>query len=308
MIGISQLLHRVFIQPPRVSHGLQVFGLRIESPTALRYETLDEAINRHDLEVTEINEGGSVPTLKLVNKSNSRVFLMAGEQLIGAKQNRVLNTSMMVDAKTETAVPVSCVEQGRWGYRSKAFESHGTSSHSTLRRKMTRSVTESYLACETPHSDQGEVWDEVHRKLGAMGSKSMSGELEQTYLDTRPRLDAILNDLPAPEACNGAVFVLQGKVAGLDLFDQTETLTKLWPKLVRGYAIDALELPSASATVLSYADIESWLKNLDGLQPTPFPSPGLGEDVRFNGKDVVGAGLVVDATPVHMQMFAESRA
>ena len=308
MIAIPQLFHRVSIAPPRSSNGLQVFGLRVETPTVLHYETLDEALNRHDLEVTEITEGGSVPTLRLINKSDSRIFLMAGEQLIGAKQNRVLNTSMMVEGKTETPIPVSCVEQGRWGYRSRAFGSHGTSSHSTLRHKMTRSVTESYLACAAPHSDQGEVWDEVHRKLGAMGSVSMSSELEQTYEDTRPKLDSMLHDLPAPEGCHGAVFVLHGKVAGMDLFDQPETLAKLWPKLVRGYAIDALERADAGAAMLGAADVETWLKKLDGVQPKPFPSPGLGEDVRFNGPDVVGAGLVVEATPVHVQMFAETRA
>lgn len=309
MVAIPQLFHRVHILPPRVSNGLQVFGLRVETPAALHYETLDEALNRHDLEVTEINEGGSVPTLKVINKSDGRIFLMAGEQLIGAKQNRVLNTSIMVEGKTETAIPVSCVEQGRWGYRSKAFGSHGTTSHSTLRRKMTRSVSASYLACAAPRSDQGEVWDEVDRKLDAMGSTSMSCELEQTYLDTRPRLDSILGELPAPESCHGAVFVLHGRVAGLDLFDQPETLTKLWPKLVRGYAIDALEASDNATTAsVSAADVEAWLKKLDGLEPKPFPSPGLGEDVRFNGPDVVGAGLVVEATPIHVQMFAETRA
>jgi hypothetical protein len=308
MIAIPQMFHRVAIQPPRAANGLQVFGLKIEAPGALRYETLDEAMSRHDLEVTEISEGGSVPTLKVINKSEGRIFLMAGEQLIGAKQNRVLNTSMMVEGKTATSIPVSCVEQGRWGYRGKAFGSHGTSSHSTLRRKMTRSVTESYLACATPRSDQGEVWHEVHRKLDAMGSTSMSCELEQTYMDTRPRLDSVLHALPAPEGCNGALFVLHGKVAGLDLFDQSATLAKLWPKLLQSYAIDALEQSPSTAVELSTTDVEEWLKKLDQVQPRPFPSPGIGEDVRFNGPDVVGAGLVVEATPVHVQMFAETRA
>ncbi len=308
MIAIPQLFHRVAIQSPRSSNGLQVFGLRVEAPTALRYETLDEALNRHDLEVTEISEGGSVPTLKLINKSESRIFLMAGEQLIGAKQNRVLNTSMMVEGKTETPIPVSCVEQGRWGYRSRSFGSHGTASHSLLRHKMTRSVSRSYEACAAPHSDQGEVWEEVHRKLGAMGSVSMSGELEQTYEDARPRLESVLSDLPAPDGCHGAVFVLNGKVVGMDVFDQPETLAKLWPKLVRGYAIDALERADAGAAPLTATDVESWLKKLDRVEPKPFPSPGLGEDIRFNGPDVVGAGLVVEATPVHVQMFAETRA
>jgi hypothetical protein len=308
MLSVPELFRHARVAPPRQSAGLQVFGLRVEAPPAAPYETLDEAMGRHDLEVTEVSEGGSVPTLRLVNKSDSRVFLMAGEHLVGAKQNRVLNTSLMVAGHSEVPIPVSCVEQGRWAYRSRGFSSHGSSSHSTLRKKMTRSVTESYLACAAPHSDQGEVWDEVNRKLGAMGSVSGSHALEQTYEDTRPRLDAIEKELTAPAGCNGAVFVLHGRVVGLDLFDRPETLAKLWPKLVRAYAIDALETPEAAATPLDAVAVEAWLKQAEAVEPKSFPSPGLGEDVRLKSADVVGAGLVVEQAPIHVQLFAETRA
>jgi hypothetical protein len=40
-----------------------------------------------------------------------------GEQLVGAKQNRILNMTVLVAAETEVTIPVSCVERGRWGYR-----------------------------------------------------------------------------------------------------------------------------------------------------------------------------------------------
>jgi hypothetical protein len=308
MQSLLSLFQDVRVGAPRQSAGLQVFGLRVESPRTLRYETLDEALNRHDLEVTEISEGGSVPTLKLINKSDSRVFLMAGEQLVGAKQNRVLNTSLMVESKSEVPIPVSCVERGRWAYRGKQFSSTGTSSHSQLRRQMTKSVSASYTACAAPVSDQGEVWREVSRKLGSMGSTSDSCALEQTYADTRPKLEAILNDLPAPEGCNGAVFVLDGRIAGLDLFDQPETLFKLWPKLVGGYAIDALETAGTAGPTLDVTAVQQWLQEAASAAPTAFASPGIGEDVRLEGNHVQGATLVVEKQPVHLQLFAESRA
>ena len=76
---------------------------------------------------------GSVPELLVENMGDIRVLFIEGEELVGAKQNRILNTSILVAAKSKTKIPVSCVEQGRWGYKSKFFGSSGSHSPSKLR-------------------------------------------------------------------------------------------------------------------------------------------------------------------------------
>ena len=143
------------IAEPIERNGLQVFGVRHAHDSSFSYLTLDEALRSDRFTVTEVDEGGEVPTLKVANKSDSMVFLMAGEELIGAKQNRVLNISLMVGADSEVAVPVSCVEAGRWGYRSRKFSSAGTSSHSLLRKMMSAQVAGSYRKRGTPSSARG---------------------------------------------------------------------------------------------------------------------------------------------------------
>ena len=77
---------------------LQVFGLRWNPPTNLDYVTLADALGAGLIEIVEVNEAGSVPNLKVVNRGEQEVLLLAGEILVGAKQNRVLNASMMVPA------------------------------------------------------------------------------------------------------------------------------------------------------------------------------------------------------------------
>jgi hypothetical protein len=64
--------------------------------------------------VTELNAGGSVPELRLENNADLPVLLVDGEELVGAKQNRVLNLTILAPAKRTTVIPVSCVEAGRW--------------------------------------------------------------------------------------------------------------------------------------------------------------------------------------------------
>jgi hypothetical protein len=138
------------------------------------------------LEVTEISEVGSVPTLRVTNKSDLMAFLMAGGQLVGAKRNRVLNVRLMVPPSTSLDIPFSCVEAGHWHRRSAKFASCGSISHGKLRKMMSKQTHLGHRGSGTPTSDQMAVWSEVSRKLSAMGSASPSQALEQ--LDLKPPL------------------------------------------------------------------------------------------------------------------------
>jgi len=283
------------------SGPLRMFSVRWDSPRAATYRTLDEALADQSLRVGEISDGGSVPTLEVENRSNQRVFIMAGEQLVGAKQNRVVNASFMVDAHARMPFPVSCVEQGRWAYRSRNFASAGTSSHASLRYLMNRHAYEGYHRHGSPTSDQGAVWDAVHRVALKTGTSSPTGALHDVYSTAGDRLEAMSNEIAAdPHAC-GAVFACGGRIVGLDLFDQPATLGKLWPKLVRAYAMDALGHEAESPVTRD--QVVTWIDGFSRCAVDSFRSPGIGTDVRFMGRRVIGAMLVVDETPVHVEAF-----
>src|ERR1700688_4615921 len=91
--------------------GLAVFPLFSASDVSVDYLLSDEAIQAGSLTVEEVSEGGSVPNLLVTNQGDSRVLFLEGEELRGAKQNRVLNTSVLIAAHSKTPIPVSCVEQ-----------------------------------------------------------------------------------------------------------------------------------------------------------------------------------------------------
>jgi hypothetical protein len=299
---LQKLLSAVEVLEPQQTDGLAVFGLRWSLADGPAYATLDDALAAGTAEVTEISEGGSVPVLKLINRADTMVFLMAGEQLIGAKQNRVLNASVMAAARSELPIPVSCVEAGRWHYRSPKFLSGGTSSHGLLRKLLSQHAHDSYRTVGSPLSKQGEVWQEVARKLHGVGSASPSSALQQAYEDHAKRLTDLLGTVRVPEGCSGVAFALGGRVVGADLFDRAATLDRLFPKLLRAYALDALEAGDGAAAVTA-AQVRQWLDGAARAKAEPFKSPGLGHDVRLEGDGVVGAALVVDERPVHVELF-----
>src|SRR5262249_7406479 len=154
-------------------------------------------------------------------------------------QNRVLNADVMAAARSELPIPVSCVEAGRWHYRSPKFGSGGTMSHGLLRKMMHKQTHVSYRTVGQPRSDQGAVWKEVDRKLTKLGSVSPSHELQQAYEDHAARLNEALGSLRLPEGCTGVAFACHGRVVAADLFDRPATLGKLWTKLLRSHALDA---------------------------------------------------------------------
>ena len=106
--------------------------------------TLAEAGDR--VQVTEIDEAGSVPNLKVANMADRPLLLLDGEELVGAKQNRILNTTVLVAARTETTIPVRCIEQGRWGYRGRHFAPGDASLFASVRQKKAAWVTRSVRA------------------------------------------------------------------------------------------------------------------------------------------------------------------
>ncbi len=305
MPNVLESLGRAEVTEGRDAAGLQVFSIRWPTGDGHDYATLDEALQEQILHVTEIDAGGQVPTIKVRNKSNRMVFLMAGEELVGGKQNRVLNASMMVPARGEMPIPVTCVERGRWGYKSKQFSSGTTSSHRFLRMMMSKQVSGSYKAVGAPNSDQGAVWSEVDRKMSKMGSSSSSDALHDFFVEHAQKLEALVGNFPLPEGSNGAAFAIDGKIVGADLFDKPGTLKKLWSKLVKSYAADALEEPKEKPAKVDSQRISDWLKSARSAHQHWFDSPGVGKDVRIEGERLVGATLIVDERPVHLELFRE---
>jgi len=273
------------------------------------YLTLDEAMARKKVKITEVSAGGSVPELQFVNGDDRRVFLLDGEELVGAKQNRVLNLSILVAAGKTIVIPVSCVERGRWSYRSREFSSSPRTHHYEGKSLRIRQVTESMKSSGRRSSDQGEVWREIDFKLDQMSMESPTAAMADIYESAAAGLEEYVSAVqPAPGQL-GALFAIDGKPVGLDVFDSPETLRKLLPKLIRSYALDALcRLRSRGGQkkknpAASKRKAEAFLHSVARAEPSTFEGTGEGDDVRLTGQDMCGAALVSEGRVVHLSAF-----
>jgi hypothetical protein len=281
-------------------HGaLAAFPLFLNASIGVDYLLSDEAISAGSVTVEEVSEGGSVPHLLVTNKGDSRVLFLEGEELRGAKQNRVLNTSVLIAAHSRAPIPVSCVEQGRWSYRSKHFVSEGSHSSSKLRRFLKRSVSDSLKAGLGHSSDQGAVWQEVSRQMKSLRSTSSTAAMADTYMAHSSRLAEYREHLKYVAGASGLAVAIGTKVVALDVFDKPATCQKVWDRLLSGVVMDALEAGDVQRQA-DRKDVEELLTRLQASSWTPARAVCEGEEFRSDpGPQTHASALVCGGVVLH---------
>jgi hypothetical protein len=307
MLKIANALKSVRIGDPMAYGNMTIFPLFGSSTVAADYLTLDEALEKKCSEITEVSEGGSVPELKFINSGNRNVFLLDGEELIGAKQNRILNLSILVAAGKTIIIPVSCVEAGRWHHRSRGFSSAPRTHYAEGRARKMAQVSASMLSTGKRRSDQSEVWNSISAKSSRFAVASETSAMSDIYEKEEARLEDYVKSFSPEAGQSGALFAIGGRIVGMDLFDSADTLKKLIPKLLRSYGLDALDRtlskPSKNQAQCTPAEADAFLKSLSEAEGEEFPAVGEGVDIRASGHNLTGAALAVDNRIVHLSAF-----
>jgi ARG/rhodanese/phosphatase superfamily protein len=288
---------------PRAHANLAVFPLWAPASVDRPYMTLEEGLSSGRVRVTEVSREGSVPELCLVNEADRPVLLLDGEELRGAKQNRVLNLTILAPAGKTIVVPVSCVEQGRWAHRSEAFSSSNHVLYARSRAANAAVVTDSLGSMGRAVSDQGAVWDSIDEKMHRLGTSSATRAMEDIYLARSGKIDEFVASLrPEPEQ-TGVVFALNAKVAGLELFDHPDAFASSFPKLVRSWALDAIEDSPDEGAVPSADAARAFLEMVAEAEMQSFAAVGQGTDVRLSAAQVTGGAVVDGGRVMHLIAF-----
>ena len=269
------------------------------------YLTLDEGLAGGHVRITEVDEHESVPELKIVNSGHAAVFLLDGEELLGARQNRVVNLSMLIPGHQTTVIPVSCVESGRWHHVSRQFVSVPRTQFAEGRAAKMRQVTRSMQAAGTRVSDQTAVWSLIAEKSARLGAVSDTSAMSAMYERADRPIEEFVQAFPPIDRQVGALFAINGRPAGFECFDTPGTWCKLSSKLLRSYALDALDRRPHKEDNAIAVDGTSYIANIVESEGTAFPATGEGEDVRLGGDKMAGAALVARGRVIHLSAFPQ---
>ena len=287
----------------QVFENLAVVPLFNDSNGSMAYITLKEALDKGSFIVTEVSEGGSVPELKVINRGNTPVLLLDGEELSGAKQNRVLNTTVLIAGMSETIIPVGCTEHGRWFYTSHAFRDSDIMMAYNIKRKKAASVLRNMRAAGRFMSDQGEVWNDIRDMSHKANVHSTTGAMKDVFESKEKELDDYLNAITLMPSQKGLTVMINGVLVGFDILSNESVYAKLHKKLVKSCAVEAL-LDRKKKTIKPIDAIaKGFLQDVMACKDTVHKSVGLGWDFRFEGKGKIGSALVHEDKVVHMAFF-----
>jgi len=286
-----------------VMGNLAVVQLLSPSDGVVEYLTFNEAHAKKLVEITELTVSGSVPQLKVKNLAELPVLLLDGEELIGAKQNRVLNTTVLLKEKSETIIPVSCTEHGRWSYRSSHFAPGESCMSPIMRMRKHRSVNNNLEEGQRYQADQGMVWDGIADMASRAGVDSPTAAMKDVVDAKAGDLKKYVESMPCQADQKGILVFVSGEVAGMDVLSSTRAYSSVHSKLVSSYAIDALYSHAADATP-SLVQAAAFIEGARVCPAKPFDSIGYGVDNRCHEPSMVGSSLVYRDEVIHASFFA----
>ncbi len=282
---------------PVAHRGISVTPLFPTTDPRCHYVTLAHAIGE-GLVVKEVDESGDVGEIVVVNPTPHRVLLYDGEEIAGAKQDRIMNVSVLVEAGAPVHVPVSCIEVGRWRHESDAFRSADRTPTPRVRRAKALHLAEAPLERGVA---QSAVWDAVALAESEHGFRSSTSKHGDLIEHERPRLTELARAFPLQPGQCGMVVAAGGRAVCADAVSRPDAFAQLHGALLTGYLVDAL--PALDQPETAHEVTTRFLDQVGAARRTDGPAAGLGTDLRLAGDAVVGSGLALDDELIQLTAF-----
>ncbi len=284
---------------------LTVFPLFQKNGHEPQYMLLSQALEQEAAEVSEVSDSGEVPELMLVNRATQPILAPEGEIVVGGKQNRTINITILVAAASRVRLPVSCVEQGRWDHGAGKFK---TSHYATpgLRACKLESAQRNFAVDGAFRSDQGRVWEDVACCLSQAGIRSETESLTDGYEQSAEQLREYCEKIKLPATACGALCMRGSEVIGLDLFDHHLVFSEVWPRLLESYAFTVTlgrKPPAASAPAATAKSARNFLREAFATLEPVTREFGLGSTFNLAAPGITGSVLWYKDRVCHAGVF-----
>ena len=231
---IFEKLKNFKIDEPIVLKGLKLFPVSFDINTGRNnIEFLDKSFDKKEIEAFEVTSEGVVGQVGIKNKSETFVLILDGEAISGAKQNRISQTTIILNPLSETIIPVNCIERGRWSYSS---DRNFNKSEYSISPKM-RDRKAEILKNKEIHKLQGAMWNQIDQLSKKFDTKSYTDNLgdvidyaakENNFNDINSKLN---------NECNGYI-VFGTERPFIELFRDNKSRKHYMKKIIKSWIMD----------------------------------------------------------------------
>lgn len=268
------------VESPTVHKHLVIYPIfRKTSIDIEDYITLDEAQKANIIVITE-QTNASVPIVVIKNTGRKPIYIMAGEIIIGGKQDRMVSFDVLIPAGKEVTVSVKCVEHGRWHGKSAEFKSGGA-----VGGKGVRSALQ--------FKAQEDVWNEVSKTCRENDAQSASGTYravissEDVEQKSKPFLDAMKKGLGNDDMV-GMIMALNGEVVCVDIFSNPKFFAKVKDKLLKAYVLDAISAEETSGDIPGEKEILAFFEELRVAKTKELKRYNANCNIELESDEIIG--------------------
>jgi len=230
---------------PYTHHNLTLFLIHGPNKTNHNLLTLEEAIDQRKVVVYETR---NVNELAIENVSNQDVFIESGDIVKGGAQDRTLKDDLILPGKSgKVSISSFCVEHGRWTRRgNESLDTFGGAHQAVASKEMKMAVR--------VKGSQADVWAGVAKAQADLArnlhSDPRAAASPTSFVMTmeapavQHSIDGYIQELAGvvnhQNDVVGYAFAINGKVNSADIYGSHELFAKLWMKLLRTSAVEAV--------------------------------------------------------------------
>jgi ARG/rhodanese/phosphatase superfamily protein len=235
---LNNYLKSLTLLSPQSLGNLVIVPVISDLKPRLKYLSVKKAIQKDELIISEMKNSGVVGKIQAENKSDAYVFILDGEQLVGAKQNRIVNISILLKPHSTTILPVSCVEQGRWHFKGGHFNDSDSMLHFSSRSAKSMRIFQELRERNDFSADQVRVWDEVRQLRAEKIPLSKTNAMEDVYENERNKLNEKVKKVNLLKSQVGFIIFEGNKFKGIDIISDSGVFADLYDKILRSHLIE----------------------------------------------------------------------
>ena len=303
---LKNMLENLNTFPAEIHENMTVIGVNISEKNNSDLMSLEIGLNLGLVEISEVDENGSVNEVKIINKAVTPLLLIDGEDIIGSKQNIIINSTIIIPAKSEKIIPVSCTEAGRWNYNSTKFHYSKHMANSRVRRDKLISVSQSLKREKSFRSNQNKVWSNIREIQDELEVDSTTNALHDSFVQRSNDIESYKKSFTIHENQNGLIVYINGELVGFEIMYNSRRYKEYHDKIIESYILDAISKKGEEFNK-ELIDEDSFLNMIKKSEFESYDSVGLGVDYRIDTDNLSGSAVIYNNKVVNASFFMKDK-